>query len=148
MNQDLAVFIVPFALVIGCGLIAAGGLYFINMRYVKNAAYAIACIAGGVAILGVLEIILAGSSVAFFKAQQVQTSACELDAESAHPESRLGKDQGTIHEALLACMKDAGYEWNDEHRHCKEAKVATNPFCYLPTSGFERSVTAIQLNFE
>jgi hypothetical protein len=148
MNQDLAVFIVPFALVISCALLAGGGLYFINIRFLKSAGVAVASLAAGVAILGVLEIILAGSSVAFFKAQQVQTSACELDGESAHPESRLGKDEKTIHEAILACMKEAGYEWNPSHRHCREAQVATNPFCYLPTGSFDRAITTIQMQFE
>jgi len=42
LNQDLAVFIVPFALVLGCGLLTAGSLYFIDIRFLKDARYAIA----------------------------------------------------------------------------------------------------------
>ncbi|PWB81820.1 MAG: hypothetical protein C3F11_14060 [Methylocystaceae bacterium] len=148
MNQDLAVFIVPFAVVIGGGLVAVGGLYFINIRFVNNAGLAVASLVGGAAILGVLEIILAGSATAFFKAQQVQTSLCELQGESAHPEARRSADRDIIHKAIVACMNDTGYEWFAEHHQCKSATVATNPYCYLPASGFDRAVTAFQLRFE
>jgi hypothetical protein len=148
MNQDLSVFITPFALVIGCALIAAGGLYFIDIQFLRSRSQAIAALVAGGLVIGALEIVLAGSSVSFFKAQQVQTSACELEGESAHPEARLGGDATIIHKAILACMQDAGYEWSPGHRNCTDAPVATNPFCYLPTGGFDRAVTAFQLRFE
>jgi hypothetical protein len=148
VNQDLAIFVVPFALVLGCGLLALGGLYFINIRFVTSTAKAIAALAAGAIVIGVLEIILAGSAVSFFRAQQVQTSTCELEGESAHPEARRGADPTIIHKAITACMKEAGYEWDDAHRHCKDASVATNPFCYLPTEAFDRTITSIQMSFE
>ncbi len=148
MNQDLSVFITPVALVIGCALIAAGGLYFIDIHFAKTRAQAIAALAAGLVIIGLLEIILAGSSVSFFKAQQVQTSACELEGESAHPEARQGASAEVIHKHILACMREAGYEWLPEHRNCKEAVVATNPYCYLPLGSFDRTITAFQLRFE
>lgn len=148
MNQDLAVFIVPFALVIGGALVTAGGLYFINIRFIRNAGQAIAALAVGGFILGVLEIILAGSAVSFFKAQQVQTSTCELEGESAHPDARRGGGREIIHSHIIACMNDVGYEWLPEHKHCKDAPLATNPFCYLPAGAFDRAVTSIQLKFE
>ncbi|PWB81202.1 MAG: hypothetical protein C3F11_15850 [Methylocystaceae bacterium] len=148
MNQDLSVFITPVALVIGCALIAAGGLYFIDIHFAKTRAQAIAALVTGGLIIGVLEIILAGSSVSFFKAQQVQTSACELEGESAHPEARQGVAAETIHKHILACMREAGYEWSPEHRNCKDAPVATNPYCYLPLGSFDRTITAFQLRFE
>ena len=148
LNQDLAVFIVPFALVIGGGLLALGGLYFINIRYVTSMKKAVAALVAGAIIIGVLEIILYGSAVSFFKEQQVRTSACELEGESAHPEARRGADSTIIHDAITACMEEAGYEWDGNHRHCKDAPVATNPFCYLPTSSFDRTITNIQISFE
>ncbi len=148
MNQDIAVFMVPFAIAIGGVLIAAGGLYFINIRFVNSAPVAIASLIAGVIVYAFLEIILAGSANAFFKAQQVQTSTCELEGEAAHPEARLGKDQPIIHAAIVACMTKAGYEWSSQHRHCKEANVATNPFCYIPTSAFDRAVTGFLMKFE
>ncbi len=148
MNQDLAVFIAPFALVLGCGLLALGGLYFFNICYVASVKQAAAALVAGAIILVVLEIILYGSAVSFFKEQQVRTSACELEGESAHPEARRGADPTIIHNAITACMKEAGYVWDGNHRHCKDAPVATNPFCYLPTSSFDRTITNIQMSFE
>jgi hypothetical protein len=148
VNQDLAVFIVPFALIIGGALFAGGLLYFINIRFINSAALAIAALVGGSLILGALEIILAGSANSFFKAQQVQTSSCELEGESAHPEVRMSADREIIQKAIIACMKEAGYEWTGEHKQCRDAKVATNPYCYLPTGWFERPITAFQLRFE
>jgi hypothetical protein len=148
VNQDLAVFITPAALVIGCALIAAAGLYVIDIRFLRNRTQAIASFVAGCFILGVLEIILAGSSVSFFKAQQVQTSECELEGESAHPEARRGVDAEIIQKHIVTCMQEAGYEWTTLHRGCKTAAVATNPYCYLPTGWFDRTITTIQLYFE
>lgn len=148
MNQDLSVFVTPFALVVGCALIAAGGLYFIEIQFLKSRLQAIAALVAGFLVIGALEIVLAGSSVSFFKAQQVQTSACELEGESAHPEARLGADADVIHKHILACMKLAGYEWSPGHRNCNDAPLATNPYCYLPLDSFDRSITAFQLKFE
>lgn len=148
MNQDLSVFITPAALVIGCALIAGGGLYFIGIKFLRNAFQAIGALVLGALILGVLEIILAGSSTAFFKAQQVQTSACELEGEAAHPEERNSGANEKTHKHIVACMKDYGYEWTTEHKHCQEALVATNAFCYLPSEGFSRVVTNVQMQFE
>jgi len=107
-----------------------------------------AALVAGAVIIGVLEIILYGSAVSFFKAQQVQTSACELAGESAHPEARRGADPTVIHKAITTCMIEAGYEWDGKHRHCGDAPIATNPFCYLPTDSMDRTITNIQLSFE
>jgi hypothetical protein len=148
MNQDLAVFITPFGFMIACALIAGGLLYFIDIKFLRSQAQAIAALVAGAAILGVLELILAGSSTGFFKAQQVQTSACELEGESAHPEARQGADSDVIRKHIVMCMQESGYEWAAEHRHCKEAPVATNAYCYLPTDSFDRTITSMQLAFE
>ncbi len=40
---------------------------------------------GGLVMVAGGEIAVTGSSTSFFKAQQVQTSACELEGETAHP---------------------------------------------------------------
>lgn len=148
MNQDLVVLLVPFALIIGCGLLAAGGLFFINVRFLKDARYAIASLVGGAFILGVLEIILYGSSVGFLKEQQLKTSLCELDAEGAHPEARQGADPNVLYKAITSCMREAGYEWDGTHRHCKDAPVPTNAFCYIPAASFDRVIIGFQMNFE
>ena len=148
MNQDLSVFITPAALILGCALISGGGLYFINIQFLKSKLQAIGALLLGSLILGLLEIVLAGSSTAFFKAQQVQTSECELAGEAAHPEERNSAATEQTHKHIVACMQDYGYEWTTEHKHCKEALVATNAFCYLPTDAFPRLVNSIQMQFE
>jgi hypothetical protein len=86
----------------------------------------------GAIVIGVLEIILYGGAESFFNAQQVQTSSCELDGESAHPEARRGADPAVIHEAIVACMKEAGYEWGCEHRRRRDAPIATNLSAIYP----------------
>lgn len=148
MNQDIAVFLVPLVLVLGGVLLTAGGLYYIDIKFLQNGRQAAACLIGGVVIMALLQIILYGSASAFFNLQQLRTSSCELEGELAHPEARRGADAKVLHEAITGCMKEAGYTWTDEHRHCKDAPVATNPFCYLPTSGFDRAITSLQMNFQ
>jgi outer membrane murein-binding lipoprotein Lpp len=142
--QDLALFAVPFALVVGGALVAGGVLYFVDVRFVSSAGQAIAALIVGAAILGVLEIILAGGGISFFKAQQVQALACELEAGTV----RGGDDAPRVEELIVACMKEAGYGWLDEHRNCRGAPVAANPYCYLPNDVFGRTITAFQLRFE
>jgi hypothetical protein len=148
MNQDVAVFLVPFLLVIGCTLLTGGGLYFIDIRFLGGARQAIASLLGGAVVLAILQILLYGSATAFFNAQQLQTSACELEGESAHPEARLGADSLVLHKAITFCMKEAGYEWTGDHRHCRDAPIATNSFCYLPMEPFDRTITSIQMNLQ
>ena len=148
MNQEMAVFLVPLLLVLGAGLFTLGALYFFDIRFLKDARQAFGSLAAGVVIFGILEILLYGSATAFFNAQQLQTSACELEGESAHPEARLGVNSAVIHQAITACMKAAGYEWTEAHSHCKDAPLATNPFCYLPADSFDRTITSLQMNLQ
>lgn len=147
MNQEIAILLTPFGFLLGCALVTGGVLYFIDVKFLHSTGQAIGALIAGAAILGVLEIILAGSSATFFNAQQVQTSACELEGESAHPEARQGGGDA-IRKHIVACMKDYGYEWTGDHPHCKEALVATNAHCYLPATGFDRVITSVQLNFQ
>ena len=67
------------------------------------------------------------------KAQQIQTSACELEGETAHPSDRRDDSGKVIFKHIVGCMKTAGYMWTNEHKHCQDAPVATNPLCYFPT---------------
>jgi hypothetical protein len=45
-------------------------------------------------------------------------------------------------------LSKEGYEWSPEHRRCKEAPLAMNEYCYLPTAFFSRLITETQLLFE
>jgi hypothetical protein len=148
MNQEMAVFLVPLLLGVGAVLTTGGGLYFFGIKFLANARQAGAALAGGIFIFAVLQILLYGSATAFYNAQQLQTSDCELQGESAHPEARQGADPTALHRAITACMKEAGYEWVGQHRQCKDAPVATNPYCYLPTDGFDRAITSLQLSLQ
>lgn len=129
-------------------LTAIGGLYFIDVKFCKDRTQAIAALIGGLLMVGGAEIALVGSSASFFKAQQIQTSACELQGETAHPEDRRNDSDKVIYRHIVGCMKVAGYAWTTEHRHCKEAPVATNSLCYLPNDAFDRAVTSAQVMFE
>ena len=111
---------------IGSALTAAGGLYFINIKFCKDPVQAIAMLLGGLVMVAGGEIAVTGSSTSFFKAQQIQTSACELEGETAHPTDRRDDFSGrVIFKHIVGCMKTAGYMWTNEHKHCQDAPVAT-----------------------
>ena len=133
---------------VGSALVTAGVLYFFDIKFCSDKTQAIAALIGGVLMVGGAELALVGSSVSFFKAQQVQTSACELEGETAHPENRRRDLNNVIYTHIVGCMKAAGYVWTTEHQHCKEAPVASNSLCYLPSGAFARVVTIAQVEFE
>jgi hypothetical protein len=134
---------------VACMLTAFGGLYFMGAKLVfSNRLQASLAIIGGLILGAGGEAMLAGSSTSFFKAQQIQTSACELEGESAHPDARRRDAAHVIKDHIVSCMKNAGYHWTDEHRHCQEAPVAMNPLCYLPDEPLSRAVTVAQVVFE
>jgi hypothetical protein len=62
---------------IGSALATAGGLYFINLKFCQDPVQAIVMLVGGLLMVAGGEIAVTGSSTSFFKAQQVQASACE-----------------------------------------------------------------------
>ncbi|MGA8172345.1 MAG: hypothetical protein WB816_16145 [Methylocystis sp.] len=133
---------------VGSALSAAGLLYFFDIKFCKHRVQAIAMLVGGLCMVSGGEVAVAGSSASFFKAQQIQTSACELEGEGAHPANRRVDSNGMIFNHIVGCMKSAGYVWTTDHQHCREAPVASNPICYLPSGGFARLVTSGQLVFE
>lgn len=130
---------------IGCILASLGGLYFLDVRVLRRRTSALAALAAGVLLAGSAEAALVGSSSSFFKAQQISASACELEGESAHPDQRRADPGKVIHMHIRDCMTTAGYAWESEQERCKEAPVATNPFCYLPNNAFMRAITGVQI---
>jgi hypothetical protein len=98
-------------------------------------------------VLGVLEIRFYGSGASFFENQKVAVSYCHVEAEKANPGQR-GTQSAAINKSIAACLSKEGYEWSPEHRRCKEAPLAMNEYCYLPTSLFSRLITETQLLFE
>lgn len=133
---------------IGTALAAAGGLYFVDIKFCQDRVQAIVMLVGGLLMVAGGEIAVIGSSASFFKAQQARTSVCELEGEGAHPADRRGDPKRTIFNHIVGCMKDSGYVWTTRHMHCREAPVASNALCYLPNGAFARMVTSTQTMFE
>ena len=115
------------------------------MSKTKN--HAILGICAGLVLLGALEIRFVGSSAAFLANQKVVVSDCHLAAETANPGQR-GTKSDAINGSIAACLSKEGYEWSPEHRRCKQAALAMNAYCYLPTAFFSRLITKMQLVFE
>ncbi|MGD9543336.1 MAG: hypothetical protein AB7F41_04055 [Methylocystis sp.] len=133
---------------VGVALATFGVLSLLDVQFKANKLTAVTALFGGMAMVVGAEAGLIGSSSSFFKAQQIQTSACELDGESAYPENRRLDPNHLIRKYILGCMERAGYAWTTDHDHCKEAPLATNALCYLPTGAFDRAVTKVQVAFE
>jgi hypothetical protein len=133
---------------VGSALVTAGALYFIDIRFCKDAVQAIVALIGGLVLVAGGEVAVTGSSAAFYKTQQAQTSACEMQGEAAHPDERRHDANKTIFHHIVGCMSAAGYDWTDSHEHCREAPVATNPLCYLPRDLVGRAITRAQVMFE
>ncbi|MBM3562723.1 MAG: hypothetical protein FJX16_05125 [Alphaproteobacteria bacterium] len=133
---------------VGVALAAYGVLSLHDAQFRTSKVTATGAFLGGMAMVVGAEAGLIGSSSSFYKAQQIQTSACELNGESAYPENRRLDPHHLIRTHILGCMARSGYAWTTDHEHCKEAPLATNPLCYLPTSLFDRAVTRVQVAFE
>ena len=126
---------------VGVALTTGGVLSLLDIQFRVSKATAVTAFIGGLSMVTGAEAVLIGSSASFFKAQQIQTSACELEGESTYPENRRVDLGNLIYNYILGCMKRTGYAWTVDHEHCKEAPLATNPLCYLPTDAFDRAVT-------
>jgi hypothetical protein len=148
MEQDLTVFAAPFAIGVGGGLLALGGLSLFGYQYLfQTKTQAVLGICAGLVILGAMEVKFFSSSSLFLERQKVVVSDCHVEAENANPGKR-GTQDPDINKSLAACLNRAGYEWSGEHRRCKDAPLAMNVYCYLPKGFFDRLVTNIQLVFE
>src|ERR1700736_6030089 len=148
MDQDLTIFLAPVFIIVGGGLVAFGGLTLFGLDLVfKTNSQAILGICAGFVLLGALDIRFFGSSSSFFENQKVVVSYCHVVAETANPGQR-GSQSDAINKSIAACLSKEGYEWSPEHRRCKEAPLAMNAYCYLPTTFFSRSITNFQLLFE
>ena len=133
---------------VGVALATFGVLSLLDVQFRASKVTAVTAFLGGMGMVVGAEAGLIGSSSSFYKAQQIQTSACELDGESAYPGNRRFDANHLIRKYILGCMAQAGYAWTTDHEHCKEAPLATNPLCYLPTGLFDRAVTRVQVAFE
>jgi hypothetical protein len=146
---EMIAFVAPAALVLGVALFAARVLSFLDIHFFATRLAERAALAGGLALIVLAELIFASSnmSMRFLNGQRSDVLECRLDAETALPEERH-KDSPLMQNRVVECMKRFGYEWTPNHARCKEAAVTTNPFCYLPTRGFDRAVTELLMMLE
>jgi hypothetical protein len=149
MNEDIAAFVVPLTLVLGGGLLALGALSFFGVDYFDSKLKSRAAFAIGLAFIVVTELIFVTSSSSgrYFAGLKTDVTDCELDGETRLPQERH-KNSRVLHDYIVACMGRLGYEWNDDHEHCKEAQIATNSFCYLPMRPMARVIVRLQTRFE
>ena len=69
MDQDLTIFLAPFAIVVGGALIATSGLTLFGYHYIyQNKTQAILGFLAGLVLLGGLELRFFASSASFFEA--------------------------------------------------------------------------------
>jgi len=133
---------------VGSALAAVGALHFLGVSPRKDKAQAVAALGLGLVLVAGGEVAVTGSSASFYKAQQAQTSQCELAGETAHPAQRRSDAGRVIFSHIVGCMKAAGYDWTTAHQHCQEAPLASNPLCYMPSGALAYAVTAAQVQFE
>lgn len=149
MNEDISGFIAPLTLILGGGLFALGALSFIGLDFFKTKFQNRVAFAVGLAFIVATELIFVTSSQSgrFFSGLKLDVTDCELEGETELPQERH-KDSKILHEHIVGCMAKLGYEWSPEHEHCKEARIATNSFCYLPTRPLARAIVKFQTTFE
>jgi hypothetical protein len=142
--MEMIAFVAPVILVLGAGLFAAGVLSFLDIHFFEKRLAERVALAGGLSLIFLAELIFASSdmSMRFLNGQRSDVLECRLDAETALPEERH-KGSPVMQAKIIECMKRFDYEWVPDGVRCKEAMVATNPLCYLPTRGFDRAVTKL-----
>jgi hypothetical protein len=149
MNADIGNFFAPFTLIVGSALLAIGLLSLLDLHFFKTRLQSKAALALGLAFILVTEAMFVTSSAGgrYFYGQKEDVTDCEFEIEQAYPLER-GKDSLLIDDNIKQCMDRLGYDWTIEHPHCREARLATNSFCYLPKSVFDRTIVAFQMKFE
>ncbi len=142
--MEMIAFVAPLTLALGAGLLAAGILSLLDIHFFETRLAERAALAGGLSLIVVTELIFASSdmSMRFLNGQRSDVLECRLDAETALPEERR-KDSPLMQIKIIECMKRFGYEWAPDGARCRQATVATNPFCYLPSRGLDRAMTEL-----
>jgi hypothetical protein len=142
-------FVAPLTLILGAALFAAGVLSFVDIHFFRTRTAERAAFVAGLALIVLTEFIFASSnlSLRFLNGQRSDVLECRLDAETALPQEQH-TNSPALQRRIASCMNGVGYMWNGNHWRCKEAPVATNPFCYLPERAFDRIVTKFLMIFE
>lgn len=149
MDHRMTMLVVPWALIIGCALVAGGGLYlFFDARFLKSKFQAITALVSGLLIIFLTELsIVAYNGASFFLAQKEYVSKCYAEGEAAFAAERATKDNAAG-VRIFECVSKLGYEWSLDHRKCRDYPVPMNAYCWLPMDPLNRIVTRFQLLVE
>ncbi len=153
MDTDFTALVMGIAFLLGFLMVVLGGLGLMKSQRVlfetrsKLAQGLVFSAAGFMFVAGMTVHFTGSTNTAFLRGQRQQASACELASETAHPAERHGAT-GVVSRGIVACMETAGFDWTPDAAQCKEAPAATNSYCYLPKSRFDRAITLAQLIFD
>jgi len=149
MNEGIAPFLSPITLILGSGLFVVGLLSLFDLHFMKTKARGMAALVLGLLFLLVTEalFVTSGAGARYFEGQKLDVTDCEFDVERDFPLERRDNPQ-LVHDKIVACMDRAGYDWTEAHGHCQEAKLATNPFCYIPRPMMQKAIVGFQMRFE
>lgn len=149
MNSGVAAFFAPITLMVGGALVALGLLSLLDLNYFKTPLRAKAALALGLVFLIATEMLFVTSNASgrYFEGQKLDVTECEFKIERDYAHERRSNPR-LVQEKIVACMDALGYDWSIDRPQCAEARMATNPFCYLPRDVMQRSVVAFQMEFE
>ncbi|MEF3368057.1 hypothetical protein V3H18_16095 [Methylocystis sp. 9N] len=149
MNEGIAPFLSPLTLLLGGGLFTIGLLSLFDLHFLKTKMQGKVALALGLLFILATEamFVTSGASGRYFEGQKMDVTDCEYQIERDFPLERRGNPK-LVHDKIVACMDEIGYDWSRDHYHCGEAPLATNPFCYLPRAPMQRSIVAWQMKFE
>jgi hypothetical protein len=149
MNEGIAPFLSPITLFLGGGLLAIGLLSLFDLHFLKTKTQGKIALALGLVFIVATEamFVTSGASGRYFEGMKIDVTECEYQVERDFPNER--RDQpALIEDKIRVCMDTLGYDWSVDHRHCQEARLSTNVFCYIPRASMQRSIVAFQMNFE
>lgn len=149
MNEGIAPFLSPITLLLGAGLFVMGFLTLIDLDFFKTKTQGLVALMFGVLFLVATEamFVTSGAGGRYFEGLKLDVTDCEYQIERDFPMERR-ENPKFVHEKIVACMDALGYDWSDGHDHCGEARLATNPFCYMPRAPMQRAIVAFQMRFE
>lgn len=149
MNEGIAPFLSPITLFLGAGLLTIGLLSLFDMHFLKTKTQGMVALALGLLFMLITEamFVTSGASGSYFEGMKMDVTDCEFQMERDFPSERRDRP-AMVDQKIIACMDKLGYDWSDAHYHCKEARLSTNVFCYMPRATMQRSIVAFQMKFE
>lgn len=149
MNEGIAPFLSPITLFLGGGLLAIGLLSLLDLHFFKTKTQGKVALALGLVFILATEamFVTSGASGRYFEGMKMDVTDCEYQVERDFPLERRAQPV-VIEQKIKACMDTLGYDWTESHKHCLEARLSTNVFCYLPRATMQRSIVAFQMRFE